>query len=123
VICGSNILLQTKIFFAPPTTKESTIVQTCSRCFIQSPDQVTVCPSCGANLKEFSTIAVAVQKMRDNPRVVNLRLVVSHDSCPACQALEGTYQKDKLPTLPVAGCSHANGCRCFFEPMLDEIYP
>lgn len=98
-------------------------MQTCSRCFTQSPDQVSICPSCGASLKEFSTVAVAVQKMRDNPRVVNLRLVVANDSCPACQAMEGTYHKDKLPTLPVAGCSHGNGCRCFFEPMLDEIYP
>ena len=98
-------------------------MQTCSRCQTQSPDSVSVCPKCGSALREFSTTAVAIQKMRDNPRVVNLRLVVANDCCPACQAVEGTYQKDQLPALPVEGCSHAYGCRCFFEPMLDEIYP
>lgn len=98
-------------------------MQTCSRCNTLSPDQAAVCPKCGANLKLYSTTAVSLQKFRDNPRVKNLRLVVAHDSCPACQALEGTYTKDKTPTLPVEGCSHTNGCRCFFEPMLDEIYP
>jgi hypothetical protein len=61
--------------------------------------------------------------MRDNPRVLNLRLVVANDACPACQAMEGTYAKDKLPAVPVVGCSCANGCRCFFEPTLDEIFP
>ncbi|MHB1338660.1 MAG: double zinc ribbon domain-containing protein [Bellilinea sp.] len=99
------------------------IVQTCSKCQTQSPDQAAICPSCGANLRQYSTISVALQKMRDNPRVKNLRLVVADDACPACQALEGTYQKDQTPTLPVEGCSHTNGCRCFFEPMLDEIFP
>lgn len=98
-------------------------MQTCSRCQTQSNDAVIVCPNCGAVLSEYSTTAVAVHKLRDNPRVVNLRLVVAHDACPACQAMEGTYTKEQLPTLPVEGCSHANGCRCFFEPMLDEIYP
>lgn len=98
-------------------------MQTCSRCSTQSPDQAAICPNCGANLKQYSLSAVSLQKFRDNPRVNTLRLVVAHDCCPACQALEGTYTKEKVPTLPVEGCSHANGCRCFFEPMLDEIYP
>lgn len=98
-------------------------MQICSRCQTQSPDQAIDCPKCGVNLKQFSTIAVSLQKFRDNPRVKNLRLVVAHDSCPACQAMEGTYAKEKTPTLPVEGCSHTHGCRCFYEPMLDEIYP
>jgi len=98
-------------------------VQTCSLCHTQAPDSAAVCPKCGADLQQNSVTAVATQKMRDNKRVKDLRLVVGHDACPACQALEGTYSKDNLPKLPVEGCSHANGCRCFFEPMLDEIYP
>jgi len=98
-------------------------VQTCSLCHTQAPDTAASCPKCGADLEKFSETSVAIQKMRENPRVKNLRLVVANDACPACQALEGTYAKDNLPRLPVAGCSHANGCSCFFEPMLDEIYP
>ena len=27
------------------------------------------------------------------------------------------------PTLPVEGCSHGLGCRCYYEPVLTEIYP
>jgi RNA polymerase subunit RPABC4/transcription elongation factor Spt4 len=99
------------------------IVQTCSKCQTQTTDLTMVCPNCGAKLSEFSTTAVALQKFRDNPRVKTLRLVVAHDACPACQAMEGTYDKEKTPALPIAGCSHASGCRCFFEPTLTEIYP
>jgi hypothetical protein len=28
-----------------------------------------------------------------------------------------------VPELPVRGCSHKNGCRCFYEPFLTDIYP
>jgi hypothetical protein len=98
-------------------------VQTCSRCNTQSPDTVSTCVNCGANLIEFSTTAMVLKQMQDNSRVKNIRLVVSHDACPACLGYEGTYAKDQVPQLPIEGCSHSNGCRCFYEPMLDEIYP
>jgi hypothetical protein len=74
-------------------------------------------------LKEFSTTAVALKAFQANPRVKNVRLVVAHDACPACKLMEGTYDSRQAPPLPVIGCSHPNGCRCFYEPMLDEIYP
>lgn len=68
-------------------------------------------------------MAVALEHLRTNPRVKNIRLVVSDDSCPSCRTAEGTYAKDHAPVLPHQGCSHERGCRCFYEPMLDEIYP
>jgi hypothetical protein len=74
-------------------------------------------------LSEFSNTAVALKRLQDNPRVLNVRLVTAHDCCPACREAEGTYVKGEVPTLPVVGCSHALGCRCFYEPMLSEIYP
>ena len=98
-------------------------MQTCSKCFTQSPDEASTCPSCGADLHEFSTTAVALKKFQANPRVVNVRLVVPDGSCPACRAAEGTYPKNAVPALPVEGCSEPNGCQCFYEPMLNEIYP
>lgn len=98
-------------------------MQTCSLCNTQSPDSVELCPNCGANLTGNSSTAVALKKFQDNPRVKNIRLVVAHDSCPACQQMEGAYDKFQAPPLPVEGCSHLYGCRCFYEPMLDEIYP
>lgn len=65
----------------------------------------------------------ALTKFQENPRVKNIRLIVSADCCPACSALEGTYDKNNAPLLPIQGCSHPNGCRCFYEPMLNIIYP
>lgn len=98
-------------------------MQTCSRCNTQSSDLVSVCPSCGAELAIYSTAAVALKKLQDNPRVKDIRLVVSTDACPACKQAAGTYEKSAVPALPVPGCSDANGCRCFYEPMLFEIFP
>jgi len=98
-------------------------VQTCSRCNIQSGDSLTICPNCGADLQELSITAVSLKRLRQNSRVLVIRLVIAADACPACQAVEGTYPKDKVPTLPVKGCSCGQGCTCFYEPMLNEIYP
>jgi hypothetical protein len=74
-------------------------------------------------LKEFSSFAVTLKRFQENPRVIAVRLAVSGDSCPACQVYEGTYPKDKVPALPILGCSHENGCGCFYEPVLSEIFP
>ena len=52
-----------------------------------------------------------------------VRVVVAADACPACRDIEGTYNKDSIPGLPVHGCSHNLGCRCFYEPTLENIYP
>jgi hypothetical protein len=56
-------------------------------------------------------------------RVINIRLIVSEDCCPACREHEGTFPIDAVPPLPVVGCSHKNGCRCFYEPLLEVVYP
>ncbi len=98
-------------------------MQTCFQCNSQSPDSADLCTNCQADLKYYSTTAVALRRFRENPRVRDVRLVVAHDCCPACRAAEGTYEKDKTPELPVEGCSHSLGCRCFYEPMLNVIYP
>ena len=98
-------------------------MQTCSICFAQSPDVATHCVNCNADLSVSSNTAVARSRLLANPRVANIRLVVAHDCCPACRRMEGTYLKEELPSLPVEGCSHSLGCRCFYEPMLNEIYP
>ncbi len=98
-------------------------MQTCSKCYTQSLDAVLICPSCGSDLREFSTTAIALKKFQANPRVQNVRVVVPNTACPACQAVEGTYEKDVAPHLPVEGCSEPNGCQCYYEPMLTEIFP
>jgi hypothetical protein len=66
---------------------------------------------------------IALRKFQTNPRVRDVRLMVAADCCPVCAAHERTYAKEEAPMLPIEGCSHPNGCRCFYEPMLTEIYP
>jgi hypothetical protein len=50
-------------------------------------------------------------------------IIVPEDACPACQNLTGTYPKDQVPRLPIEKCSHPLGCRSYYLPYLDEIYP
>jgi hypothetical protein len=66
---------------------------------------------------------VALARLRASPRVNGIRLTVATDGCPACRAVEGTYDKQRVPALPVPGCSHALGCRCAYSPALTEVYP
>lgn len=98
-------------------------MQTCSKCQKQSPDAAQTCPGCGADLAVFSKVAVARTEFQKNDRVSQIRVSVAGDCCPACAAAQGAYAKDQVPVLPVFGCSHGNGCRCYYEPVLTEIYP
>lgn len=98
-------------------------MQTCSRCFTQSPDNALFCVSCQSDLKEFSTAAIALKEFQGNPRVKNIRISVYQDACPECHSHQGTFDKNNVPRLPHSGCSHSNGCRCFYEPFLDVLYP
>lgn len=98
-------------------------MQTCSQCNAQSPDEASNCVNCDADLSEYSTTEIARKNFLANPRVSFVRVLVANDSCPACQELEGTYEKDEVPSLPIKGCSHGLGCRCFYQPYLNTIYP
>ncbi len=98
-------------------------MQTCSRCNASSPDTAQACVNCQADLAEFSVNNVALKNFRDNPRVNLVRINVSGDACPLCYESRGSFPKDAVPVLPHEGCSHANGCRCTYEPILNDIYP
>lgn len=98
-------------------------MQTCSRCNTSARDDADTCPHCGADLREFSLTAVALKRLRENPRVRAVRVSVAADACSYCAEKLGTYPKDAVPVLPHAGCSRPNGCRCFYEPVLEQIFP
>jgi hypothetical protein len=70
-----------------------------------------------------SEAAKSLERMRANPRIKYIVIVVPEDACPACQNLTGTYPKDQVPRLPFEQCSHPLGCRSFYLPYLDEIFP
>jgi len=98
-------------------------VQTCSKCHALSPDSAKDCIQCGSVLSDWSDTAVALKQLQANPRVIYVRISVAHDCCPACRQAEGAYAKETAPSLPIEGCSHDLGCRCFYQPVLDSIYP
>jgi hypothetical protein len=98
-------------------------LQTCSRCNASSPDLSLECNHCHADLREFSVNAVTLKQYQQNPRVSSIRINVAGDACPLCYESRGTFDKDAVPALPHEGCSHAMGCRCTYEPILNEIYP
>lgn len=72
---------------------------------------------------ENSAAAQSLERMKANPRVKYIVIVVPEDACPACQNLTGTYPKDQVPRLPLEKCSHPLGCRSYYLPYLDEIFP
>lgn len=98
-------------------------MQTCSVCYTQSPDTALVCRSCQADLKEYSLTAVTLKRLKANPRVNAIRISIAGDACPACAQIQGLYTKDQVPPLPHEGCSHGLGCRCFYDPVLNTIFP
>jgi hypothetical protein len=98
-------------------------VQTCSLCNASSPDQASQCVNCQADLSENSTTARALKRFQANSRVKAVTLAASYNACSYCYEQLGTYSPDKVPSLPHKGCSHTNGCRCFYIPVLNDIYP
>ncbi|NPV85581.1 MAG: hypothetical protein HPY45_06180 [Anaerolineae bacterium] len=98
-------------------------MQTCSRCHSLVADTIDQCPVCQGSLEELSEAKLALTRLRANPRILSIRISVAPDACPECQKIQGNYEKDNVPALPVEGCSHEHGCRCFYDPVLGEIYP
>jgi hypothetical protein len=95
-------------------------MQTCSKCNASSPDDAQTCINCQSDLDLFSATAVALKRLQENPRVRSIRVSVANDACSHCYELMNTYAKEEVPPLPHKGCSHENGCRCFYEPVLEE---
>ncbi len=96
-------------------------MRTCGICQKQSPDETTVCPRCGANLLEESTTAQALKRLRQDGRIAEIRILADRNCCPTCREKVGVYPAGQVPTLPIEGCSHAQGCRCVYEPVLDMV--
>jgi hypothetical protein len=92
-------------------------MQTCEKCNATSPDTALECNNCKAILAVSSETARALKRLRNNSNVSTIRISGSDNACPACQAALKTYNKEDVPILPIAGCSHGFGCRCFYEPV------
>jgi hypothetical protein len=64
----------------------------------------------------------ALEKIK-NGLATKVRILVNHDSCPVCQAIEGAYEFDQVPEIPPEGCSRIGGCNAFYAPVLDRYGP
>ena len=52
--------------------------------------------------------------------VVGVEVVCSDDSCKKCKFVASKkYPLDKAPLLPIDGCTHEDGCRCFYSAVYD----
>lgn len=69
-------------------------------------------------------LAETLERLRKNDRVTLIQVSVPADACPVCRSLQGAYPKDRVPILPPEGCSCPHGrTRCYYAPVLAEIYP
>jgi len=73
--------------------------------------------------KRAQELTHSLAKLKENPRVRDIRVIVPPEACPVCQAVAGTYAKETVPALPAEGCSCPRGSEAFYQPMLNEIYP
>ncbi len=97
-------------------------MQTCGVCQLESSDVIKICSRCGADLTTKSLVMLALDRLRANDRVSLIRVSVADNCCSVCAEAQGAYPKSEAPIIPIEGCSHAQGCRCFYEPVLAEIY-
>lgn len=66
---------------------------------------------------------VALDKILKGGVATKVRILANDDCCPVCRAMEGAYAFEDVPALPVEGCSHVEGCRCYYAPVLDRRGP
>ncbi len=97
----------------------------CAICHTKSEDHVVVCPKCRADLKKDSISARALQSILASPRATAVYVVAPDHACPACRRAQGTFAKDsnRIPEIPIEGCSCPNGCTCRYEPLVVEVGP
>lgn len=72
---------------------------------------------------DSSNAAQVLARLQANPRIKFITVAVPADACPVCRELAGTYAKEKAPRLPVELCSHPLGCRAYYIPSLEDIFP
>jgi hypothetical protein len=73
--------------------------------------------------KDQAEHAAALKRIWEGGVATKVRILANHDCCPVCNAVEGAYEFDEVPELPLEGCSHPQGCRCHYAPVLDRFGP
>jgi hypothetical protein len=61
-----------------------------------------------------------LQRYSEQEFVNKVEIMCLDDSCQKCKAVAGRrYTLKNAPLLPVDGCTHENGCRCCYTPVVD----
>jgi hypothetical protein len=97
----------------------------CAVCHTKSEDHAMVCPKCGADLRIDSLTARALRDILASPRASAVFVVAPAHACPSCRRAQGTFYKDtdRIPEIPIEGCSCPDGCTCRYEPLVNEPGP
>lgn len=73
-----------------------------------------------------ASVAIGRRQSRDELRelskeefISGVEILCQDDSCPVCKAAAKVYPLDKAPLLPIKGCTHEDGCRCCYSPVVD----
>ena len=75
----------------------------------------------------YASIVVGKKRSREELQgyseqefVTRVEIMCNDDSCQACKAAaKRKYTLKNAPLLPVDGCTHENGCRCCYTPIVD----
>ena len=70
-----------------------------------------------------SVFRVLSRRLRRDERISEVRILGDRNCCPTCREYVKSYPIEAVPELPIEGCSHAAGCRCVYEPVLDLAGP
>ena len=73
--------------------------------------------------KRMAEAEAALKRMQENARISKVVVVLPGDACPACLEVFGTYAKDEAPRIPMDACTHPLGCRSYYQPFIEELYP
>lgn len=73
--------------------------------------------------RRMAEAKAALERLQQNPRVTKIVVVVPGDACQSCADIAGSYAKQDAPQLPMDACSHPLGCRSYYQPFIDELYP
>ena len=73
--------------------------------------------------KRMAEADAALKRMQENPRISKIVVVLPADACPACMEVFGTFSKDETPRIPMDSCTHPLGCRSYYQPFIEELYP
>lgn len=61
----------------------------------------------------------ALESYKRSGVVSRVEILTTMDSCPICKAISGVYLISDVPLLPVNNCTHKQGCRCCYLPVVD----